>query len=571
MLTPNHKRKNRTYLKRVYFIKRSFLPLLLAIDKMGLVKPLEKGINSLLRLAGIHKDVHYFFKYKDFARLFTKNFLPEPPGQDIILFPMQTSVNGNIPLINLLFSRYFNRYENLKPVFLVCDAALPICSKDGILKSRLAHPLFCQECWRGYPHISELTGIDIKYFSDFLKGEDDRLKDLQLKLDEIKTLQDCEDICFGDLPVGKLCRKSVLRYLLRGKFSGSEEEVSIFRSFISSVSHYSFMLEAYLDSNPQIKYMIIHNGTLAFEASARWHATKRGIPYMTYETFLGQNSLIYKKNGEVMTLDWSERYNSFLENFALDEKARYNADSFFYDLRRGTILHSVLNTEHTAKKFKGIGQYACLFTNLNFDTAVLDRNGIFESMEDWIYSVIDYWENEINDLKLVIRIHPAEIKLITASTEFMADKLKSHVVNSEKIIIIEPNEKVNSYELIKDMEFGLVYSSTIGLEIAYHEKVCVVAGLPYFKGKPFLLSPSSSYDYFSTIKALCLNQLSFSIDRDELIRTINFIYFNRMKKLNGIKVYTPMEEPVTDFISADDMINANLDFFNDFRDELFSE
>ena len=58
-------------------------------------------------------------------------------------------------MLNLLLAKYFLEKDRLKPVFYICDAALGICTKDGMLKSREKHPWFCHECWSGYSHIAE--------------------------------------------------------------------------------------------------------------------------------------------------------------------------------------------------------------------------------------------------------------------------------------------------------------------------------------------------------------------------------------------------------------------------------
>ena len=64
--------------------------------------------------------------------------------------------------------------------------------------------------------------------------------------------------------------------------------------------------------------------------------------------------------------------------------------------------------------------------------------------------------------------------------------------------------------------------------------------------------------------------LKFVPDEDELTRTIYFVYFNRVKRLQGIKLYTPREEANTVIDNPAEMISENITFFNEFRDELFS-
>lgn len=571
MKLKKNRRVNRKYLRKTFFIKTFFLPVLILVEKTGSVKYLEGFLNRIIRVLGIKKNIHFFFKYKDLCNWFRDDFREDAARDGIILFPMMTGVNGNISLMNLLFSKYMMVERNLRPELLICDSAVDICSKDGRLKSRKTNPMFCRECWKGYRDIAKETGIPTSYFSEFLKDSQEILITEQSKIDNLTSVESCESYEFENVPIGYYCRKSVLRYFLMGSFSGNSDEVVKYKEFLISALRYNIMINNFLIRNPDVRYMVLHNGTLAFESIARHHASSKGIPYMTYETFLGTNGLIYKKNDEVMKLDWSNKYEKFKENFVFDKQAYDNAESFFGGLKSGALLYSVLNREHSAKKMKGVERYVCLFTNMNFDTAVLDRNTIFENMEEWLYRVIDFWKASRTDLTLVIRIHPAEYKLVTASKEFMGDKIGTLVQEVPNIILIDSNEKVNSYELLKGMEYGLVYASTIGLEAAYHGKITIVAGKPYFRNKSFLITPSSRDEYFDVLRQANRGELKFDIDHQELIRTVNFTYFERRKQLNGIKVYTPDEEPNTEYDNPEEMILNNRTFFDDFARELIDE
>ena len=48
-------------------------------------------------------------------------------------------------------------------------------------------------------------------------------------------------------------------------------------------------------------------------------------------------------------------------------------------------------------------------------------------MEEWVFSIIEHWKREEQDITLVIRVHPGEVKLITASNEFLGDRIKRDV------------------------------------------------------------------------------------------------------------------------------------------------
>lgn len=563
------KKSNRVYLRKVFTVKALFYPVMVGLVKIGVADIAERFINRIVRAAGIKKSVHYFIKYRDYAKLFTGHFGPSAGEDREVLFPMMFGVHSNFTMLNLLLAKYFLEKDRLKPVFYICDAALGICTKDGMLKSRERHPWFCHECWSGYRYIAEKSGVTTDRMSRMLKGHEARIEKEAKTIRNFTTLRECNEYRYDGIDIGDLARKSVLRYFLEGRLAENDIVVTIYRKFLIAGVKYSIAFSHLLKERPGISCSFMNNGSLLFEAIAREHCSRKEIPYMTYETYIGNNSIIYKKNGPVMDLDWSAEYKSFVSSFKPTAELRNRVAEFFDNLRQGKEMYAVLNTEHNDDKIAGIGHYATLFTNLNYDTAVIDKNSHFNSMEEWIFSVIEYWKRDVTDIKLVIRIHPGEIKLVTASREFLGDRIRAACGDTGKIIVFDSDEKVNSYELINGMDYGLIYSSTIGLEIAYTGKTCVVAGLPWFRDKSFVICPGSRDAYFRALEELNSGRARFLPDAEELLRTIFFVYFNRVKRLRGLRLYTPYEEPNSDFETSLEMINANRDFFDDLRDELF--
>lgn len=566
------KKLNRSYLRKVFTLKTVFYPLVLLLISTGRAERFEKIINKIIRWFGVKKNFHYFIKFRDSGRWFRNKFIianENIAGE--ILFPSMTGVHSNFTLLNLLFAQYFWKRYGLKPLLYICNSAFDICTKDGMIKSRRKYPWFCHECFNGYKYIEQNTGIEIIWMKHQAEHFDNIVSNEIEKINKLESLTECIGYTYNGQNIGLFAKKSVMRYFLTGKLAGTREVISVYREFILAALKYSLAFEKTIKERPHLKYVIINNGTLAFEALARFHCEKHGIPYITYETYIGNNSLIYKRNGAVMDLDWSREYEKFRKKIHVDKECRKIVDGFFEGLRKGVGMYAVLNREHMADRLKDSGKYVCLFTNLNYDTAVIDKNHLFPDMEGWIYSVINYWKERRPGITLVIRIHPGEIKLVTASREYLGERIIKACAGVSQIIVFDSTDKVNSYELIKNMEYGLVYASTIGLEIAWSGKTCVVAGLPWFRNEPFVLYPALQEEYFSYIEKLNNGEFSFKPDIEELYRKIYFVYFNRLKRLNGIKLYTPAEEANSVYNNPEEMINNNIEFFEEFRDELFGK
>jgi hypothetical protein len=210
----------------------------------------------------------------------------------------------------------------------------------------------------------------------------------------------------------------------------------------------------------------------------------------------------------------------------------------------------------------------CLFTNFAWDTTVLDRNSIFSSMEDWLLATIDFWKRERPDPVLVIRAHPAEVRLQAPSARIVRDMVAAHL-EPGRIELVDADEPINSYEIIEAMQYGAVYGSSIGLEIAYAGKPCIVAGQSHYRGLDFVSSPDSVKDYFDVLTTWN-RRVPGPPPRQELLRYLYFLYFDRVKNLAGFENrYREARTAITarngdDFRRANEPVMAT--FFREIRE-----
>jgi hypothetical protein len=563
-MTGMGKQKNRVFLIWVQTVKILFYPAVVLLDRIGLLKPLKRPLGRMVRLLGIEKSINSLTLFRDFAGYFEGDFTRIDRKGKKILFPSFLGVNSNFTMLDLLFAKYYAG-KGFSPAFVVCNASIEICQKENIIRSRKFNPLFCHECWKGYRHISESTGIETLYLSDFAdKTLESRIAGARARISELRSVDEAFTYKFDGIPVGELAYKSVLRFFLKGSLSGTALELRTFKKFIVSTVTVGLLFNELLESEPEVARVVIPNGTLALEAVMRFHCEKKGIPYMTFENYMGENTIIYKKDDEVMKFNWDEEMDSYRDTDISSAEVAEKADQFFSELRIGRHKYAVLNRAQDKTDMSRYGRFVCAFTNLNFDTAVIGKHSVFRNMEEWLGSLVDYWTRQGSDINLVIRIHPAEVKMRSGTSEFMGDMLREKIT-SDHIFLIDSTDRVNSYDLIDNMEYGLIYSSTIGLEIAHMNKTCVIAGKPYFIDKPFVVTPGSREDYFSTIEKLNGRRFSFEPDREALNKMVHYIFYNRLKKLNGIKIFTLNAETNTVFNNSDDMLKANIEFFDEFE------
>lgn len=146
----------------------------------------------------------------------------------------------------------------------------------------------------------------------------------------------------------------------------------------------------------------------------------------------------------------------------------------------------------TSIKPKGCDTTVGMFTNLIWDGSLEIETAPFPDVFDWIFTTIDYFIE--SDMRLIIRTHPVEA--IRGTNEDVASSIRENYNNlPENIILVDPEENINSYKLIDDLDVGIVYNSTVGLEMAYNGLPVIIGGDTHYRNLGFTYDPDSPEEY----------------------------------------------------------------------------
>jgi hypothetical protein len=88
----------------------------------------------------------------------------------------------------------------------------------------------------------------------------------------------------------------------------------------------------------------------------------------------------------------------------------------------------------------------------------------------------------------------------------------------EQIHLIKPEEKVNTYDLIAAADVGLVYTTTVGLEMAMSGVPVIVSGNTHYRGRGFTIDPISWLRYFKELGTILTYPKEFRL-REEQVKT----------------------------------------------------
>jgi hypothetical protein len=143
---------------------------------------------------------------------------------------------------------------------------------------------------------------------------------------------------------------------------------------------------------------------------------------------------------------------------------------------------------------------ALLCTNIAHDSAVLGMTRAFTSMAEWLVETVGWFAGR-PDWQLVVRCHPAEAAF--PSNEPVPELIARRYPDlPDNIRIIRPADRVNTYGLMRLSRFGLVFSTTAGLEMAVRGLPVVVSGRVHYDGKGFTFDPANPPEYFARLEQL---------------------------------------------------------------------
>lgn len=269
-------------------------------------------------------------------------------------------------------------------------------------------------------------------------------------------------------------------------------------------SIFAKLLYNWIQAN-QPDQMIIPNGTIQEMGVAYRMAKWLGISVSTYEFGEQRKRIWIAQDREVMRQEtddlWAVRKNIPATECELDKvrsmfAARQKADLWGNFSRRWQGSDRV--GQEKIREALGLDDRPIVFlaTNVLGDSLTLGRQTFSHNMAEWIERTIQYFL-ERTDAQLVIRVHPGE--QFTHGTS-MVDVVQALLPTlPEHIHLITPTDKTNSYDLVDIASIGLVYTTTMGLEMAMSGVPVIVAGQTHYRNRGFTYDPDSWVNYYKTI------------------------------------------------------------------------
>jgi len=255
-----------------------------------------------------------------------------------------------------------------------------------------------------------------------------------------------------------------------------------------------------------------------------------GLQTITYEfndqreqIWLSQNDIVMHQNTDEL---WSARSESSLteserEEIAALEDARTSAKKYGKGTRFWQDVASVGGEQLRSTLGLDKRPVALLATNVLGDSLTLGRNAFASSMAEWIEKTVQYFGKR-EDAQLVVRIHPGERLMkgpsMTGVIERALPQRPAH------IHVIDPEERINTYDCMEIAGLGLAYTTTVGMEMAMRGVPVILAGNTHYRRRGFTFDPSTWDEYYETLDRLLSDLPAYRLGREQVETAWNYAY-----------------------------------------------
>lgn len=276
--------------------------------------------------------------------------------------------------------------------------------------------------------------------------------------------------------------------------------------------------------------VILPNGTILEFGVIYQVAHYLGIPTITYEFGEQRDRIWLAQNAEVMHQDTSELWRARKDQ-TLNEEQLAQVRKLFAARQRASLW------ENFARRWQGVPSaggaqvrqtlslderpIVLLATNVIGDSLTLGRQVFSDSMTEWLERTVQYFANR-PDVQMVARIHPGELITKGPSVADVVHKVLPSI--PENIHLVPADAKVNTYDIVEIADLGLVYTTTVGMEMAMSGVPVIVVGNTHYRGKGFTLDPTSWEDYFDLLTSALSVHTPSRLSQNQVEQAWNYAY-----------------------------------------------
>lgn len=453
-----------------------------------------------------------------------------------------------------------------KVSLLLCDKALSACEESMVHHFKNEERFLeygpekdlCKSCFASGEETYTPLRLPILKLSDWITKD---LKTLAHDLVEKITPREIQAFEWDGLKIGEHAYAGALRFYGRGTIDGEKNGEGILKRYLKASLYTAFGIKTIMRETP-FESASFHHGIYVPQGVIGEVFRKLNVHVVNWCIAYRKKCFIFSHNETYHRTLLNEPVSSW-ENEPFGEKEETNITTYLQSRSVGTNdwiwFHDKPHFEMDKFREKTgwdpkkptIG----LLTNVFWDAQLHYAKNCFENMLEWVIETIRYFIDR-EDLQLIIRIHPAEIRGSVPSRQPIAAEIRKVFEKLPKhIFIIEPDDPLSTYALMRSFHTALIYATKTGLELTSTGIPVIVAGEAWIRNKGVTLDATSKDQYFSFLKKL--PEKLYEVDIRRAKQYANHFFFRRMIPISFIEPL-PSWPPFTLKVeSLDDLQEGN--------------
>lgn len=437
----------------------------------------------------------------------------DPPLQKILICTVTGGHDAVTPIESMLAVALKLRRAEVH--VLVCDGVLPACLQTTVAEFPDADEFLeygpqksiCDGCCGRGMIAFDIPGVVVQKFSEWL-SEDDRKAASEFSASvPVLKLTTCE---FRGIPVGDHAKAATLRFFVRGILETDPQCEAVLRRYVEA-SALAVIVSQKLYAHYDFQGIAMNHGIYVPHGPLAAVARSQGRRMVAWSlSYRSRCAIFSHDDSDIFTL--IDEPNEKWEDMHWDEQAESDImeylDSRSTSGKKDWLMPFHADSERDLQLLSGglkidfakptIG----LCTNVIWDAALCFSANAFSDMVDWLIKTIRYFTTR-QDLQLLIRIHPAEVKMNTPSRQRALDEILSVFPQLPPNIFIVPAESdANTYVLMEQCRAVLIYGTTMGMELSSRGIPVVVAGQAWVRNKGIVREASSEAEYMAILEEL---------------------------------------------------------------------
>lgn len=419
--------------------------------------------------------------------------------------------------------------------YVLCDGVYSDCDMFWAATNPRGPQSRCNECMAEVTKLVQNMGMQFEWLSQYLKP--DEIEKARTWSNNL-NVKDYMAAKYHDWEIGEWVKSSV-----NSHFRISDLDLNIqyvregYQSYLYSGLVASFALSRLLDEyKPNVVFQF--NGRQSSTRVMFEIAKKRGLYVVCHERGM-QSESISLFTDSIMSLTpikklWKEWGQIPLTRDQLENIHQHMVNrQYGKNLNWKTFSPSPQDYKELRRKlgFSDDRPLWVFFTSSDDELAdAPDWKGVFDNQLTCIKKTVRYVERH-PELDLVVRVHPnTGGKKATGSNIKQLQELEQLLLElPPNVKMVMPEDPISSYSLMDIATLGLIYSSTVGLEMACKGKHIIVTSGSYVSDLPFVQTVKSIESYEKILdRMLALPLMAESIEIKRMAFRFAYSLFFRM-------------------------------------------